>query len=426
MRADKKQKMVLFIKQHMEIWLVLALTAILSISMLFVKQEQEITIDKEGYDGDSRQIGFILKKEEATEEMILELRPRKLTKEQTEKQMKEAFAYLDTHMKGDNTSLSHVVTDLDFSLDLINYPFNLEVEPTPYILIEQDGRVRNKREELKAFDYSSQQQEQGIPVSLKIILRYGEYYQDKEYALVIFPKGESSLEKQFFKVKEVIENKEQEALYDRQLILPTSIEGVQIAKAEDSKPKPLHIALIGFLIAGLLLLREQENQRMREKKKQEKLLKCYPWFVNEVVLLFGAGMQMKAILATLIGQYEAGKSNKRIGQEDDRVVLIEELKRAYHSLELGMSEEQVYYQMGRRIKLSCYIKLMTLLEQNVKRGAKGLTAAFEQEETYASEERKNLARRYGEEAGTKLLGPMILLLLVVMLMIMVPAFMSFA
>jgi hypothetical protein len=104
---------------------------------------------------------------------------------------------------------------------------------------------------------------------------------------------------------------------------------------------------------------------------------------------------------------------------------MEELQIAKQSLQMGMPEQQVYYQLGRRLKLSCYIKLMTLLEQNVKRGTKGLTVFFEQEEAAALEERKNLAKRYGEEAGTKLLGPMMLQLLVVMLMIMVPAFMSF-
>ena len=117
---------------------------------------------------------------------------------------------------------------------------------------------------------------------------------------------------------------------------------------------------------------------------------------------------------------------RNMKQKDYREVLIHELKYSRHSLALGMPEEQVYYQLGRRLKLPCYIKLMTLLEQNVKRGSRGLIGIFEQEEVIALEERKNLAKRYGEEAGTKLLGPMILLLLVIMLMIMIPAFLSFS
>ena len=43
----------------------------------------------------------------------------------------------------------------------------------------------------------------------------------------------------------------------------------------------------------------------------------------------------------------------------------------------------------------------------------------------AWEERKNLARRLGEEAGTKLLLPLFLMLLVVMVIMVVPALFSF-
>ena len=42
----------------------------------------------------------------------------------------------------------------------------------------------------------------------------------------------------------------------------------------------------------------------------------------------------------------------------------------------------------------------------------------------ALEQRKNLARRLGEEAGTRLLMPLFLMLGIVMVMIMVPAMMS--
>lgn len=40
----------------------------------------------------------------------------------------------------------------------------------------------------------------------------------------------------------------------------------------------------------------------------------------------------------------------------------------------------------------------------------------------ALEDRKKQARKLGEEAGTKMLGPMFLMLAVVLIMIVVPAF----
>lgn len=50
---------------------------------------------------------------------------------------------------------------------------------------------------------------------------------------------------------------------------------------------------------------------------------------------------------------------------------------------------------------------------------------LEKESVEAWEERKRKARVLGEAAATKLLVPMIMMLLVVMALIMIPAFLSF-
>lgn len=65
-----------------------------------------------------------------------------------------------------------------------------------------------------------------------------------------------------------------------------------------------------------------------------------------------------------------------------------------------------------------------MLSQNLKKGTKGITSILNQEADNAFEERKNLAKQLGEEAGTKMLIPMFLMLAVVMIMIVVPAFFS--
>ena len=128
-------------------------------------------------------------------------------------------------------------------------------------------------------------------------------------------------------------------------------------------------------------------------------------------------MQVRNVFSLLVEEYD---------KKDYRESLINELQHSKHNFEIGMAEGRVYYELGRRLKLPCYIKILTLLEQNVTKGSKGLVEILEQEERNALEERMNLAKKSGEEAGTKILGPMILLLIIVMLMIMIPAFLSFA
>ena len=60
--------------------------------------------------------------------------------------------------------------------------------------------------------------------------------------------------------------------------------------------------------------------------------------------------------------------------------------------------------------------------QNLKRGNSALLERLREEADKAWEEQLQQGRRMGEEAGTKLLVPMVMMLAVVMVMIMVPAF----
>ena len=103
----------------------------------------------------------------------------------------------------------------------------------------------------------------------------------------------------------------------------------------------------------------------------------------------------------------------------------EEMCHTISQLKSGMAESRAYGEFGRRCGLQPYVKLAALLEQNRKTGSKNLKAALELEMVTAFEQRKNLAKKLGEEAGTKLLLPLFLMLGVVMVMMVVPAFLAF-
>lgn len=65
-----------------------------------------------------------------------------------------------------------------------------------------------------------------------------------------------------------------------------------------------------------------------------------------------------------------------------------------------------------------------MLSQNLRKGTKGLSELLQREAAGAFEERKTAARKVGEETSTKLLGPMFLMLGVVLMIIVVPAFLT--
>ena len=59
------------------------------------------------------------------------------------------------------------------------------------------------------------------------------------------------------------------------------------------------------------------------------------------------------------------------------------------------------------------------MSQNLRKGTKGLSELLKLESIQAFEERKARAKRLGEEAGTKLLLPMFLMLVVVLIIVIV-------
>ena len=70
------------------------------------------------------------------------------------------------------------------------------------------------------------------------------------------------------------------------------------------------------------------------------------------------------------------------------------------------------------------MRLGALLSQNLRKGTKGLNDQLRMESLQSFEERKARARKSGEEAGTKLLLPMFLMLAEVLVIVVVPAFLS--
>ena len=91
----------------------------------------------------------------------------------------------------------------------------------------------------------------------------------------------------------------------------------------------------------------------------------------------------------------------------------------------GVAERTAYERFGERCQLRPYRKLAALIVQNLRKGSRGLTSLMEAEAEEAFEQRKNLAKKLGEEAGTKLLLPMMMSLGVIIVIIMVPAVISF-
>ena len=142
----------------------------------------------------------------------------------------------------------------------------------------------------------------------------------------------------------------------------------------------------------------------------------YTEILGKFVLILGAGMTMQGAWRRITSEYERTKKARRFAYEEMCITT--------HELESGTAEAAAYEHFGKRCASPEYIKFSALLSQNLRKGNKDLLTLFRTESKDAFEKRKNRAKARGEEAGTKLLVPMFLMLAAVLIVVIVPAFMS--
>ncbi len=154
--------------------------------------------------------------------------------------------------------------------------------------------------------------------------------------------------------------------------------------------------------AAVFFLMDKDLRDQAEKRKKVMRL-GYPDLVHGLALYLVAGLNIRGAF-------------QKLGERNELV------RMACREIQAGQSEAAAYERFGKRAGPREYVRLSTLLCQNLKKGTGTLLARLEEEAVTAAENRVQDGKRLGEEAETKLLVPMVMLLAVVMVMVMLPAF----
>ncbi len=156
------------------------------------------------------------------------------------------------------------------------------------------------------------------------------------------------------------------------------------------------------------------------KERNDRLLLGYPELINRFLLLLGAGSSMKGAWERLVYDYMKKKEN------DNRYYdyVYEEMRYSLSELKRGIPEILVYERFGRRVRLMPYMKLCSMLSQNLRRGNRYILEQLKLSSLDAYEKKRENIKKLGEEASSKLLLPMMLQFILVLVIIMFPALMS--
>lgn len=310
----------------------------------------------------------------------------------------------------DNKSPDHVTKNLNFVSKIDGYPFSVSYKTDNPLLLTRSGVINE--------DYI--EGDGGNIVMITATISYFDYKEETTFPVCIYAKQKTSEEIFTDALNDAISESDRKYLSEDYLYLPKSVNGEKLTFYEKDDGTVCIIFAL-FIVAAALVYMLKDKELIKEAEKRTiRLTREYPKLVNKFSLFYGAGMPVKNIWFKLCDDYKKGSELN--GEKNE---LYEEMIITKNEISDGKSEIAAYEDFAARINIPKYRVFINLLQQAVTVGKKDLQILLKRESDDAFNERKNNAKQLFEEAGTKLLIPMFMMLLVVMVIIMFPALCSF-
>lgn len=337
--------------------------------------------------------------------------PQKISGEVVGEYFDRAYEEISRSVLGQNESFEEVQEKLHFIDTALNGMIQVEWYSGNYELIDYDGSIHNS--ELEA--------EQSEIVAVRYVMTYEDYSREGVFEFTIRAPKLSGQEE----AAHIIDRRVKEAIgsnrEDEMIILPDEVNNSKLVyQYHQENTPPLLFVGLGAAAAAVLVVNEKNKKRQEAHRRKTEMIYDYAEVVSKLTLLMGAGMTVRRAWGRIAQDYM-----KQREKNGTKRYIYEEIVETECNMKAGISESAAYERFGRRCDIKEYLKLASLLQTNLKKGTRELTGLLQQESLEAFELRKNVAKQRGEEATTKLLVPMVIMLAVVMIIVMAPAVMSF-
>ena len=323
-----------------------------------------------------------------------------LTEAEAEKILSEAAAGLDSIILGKNQSFDRVEYDLELPASLADGAVEISWTTDRPLAVRMDGRL------------GTDIPEEGEEVRLSAELFLRDYSTEYLRILKVYPSREdAAFEAMLQKEADILNQKKNpgEGIY----LLPSraGLEALTWYKAEEERGIPASFFVL--ILAVLAVLNTRQKEQQKEEERKARLIREYPELVSRLQLLLGAGLSLRHAI-------------RRIGSDSGQTTVSgAEAARCWYEMESGVLEQDAWIHFGERCGTPEYRRLALLLAQSQKKGGQILSQMLERETQDAYEGRKRAARAEGEKNAVRLLLPMGLMLVTVMIIIIVPAILSF-
>lgn len=339
-------------------------------------------------------------------EMDLTIRERTLRDSEVLSAWEQAKNTLPNEILGSNPSADEVSTRLYFPKKLPGTNVDLIWMSSDYRVIDHEGKV-----------YRESVPSEGMVVTVTARLKYGTITEFFDIPIrVIKENGGTDIGEL---LQEQLEKSDADQSFESTMELPTDMGESPITFYQKKSRTPwLFAGLLILFLCGLSVKWVSDGKQMR-KEREDQLLRDYPDLVSKITLLMQAGLTLRSAWDRITEDYITSRKS------DTTRYVYEEMRNTRNRLNAGVPEETAYEEFGRNCGNIRYLRLSSVLVQNLKKGTGGLVLLLRKEAAEAFADRRERVKQSGEEAGTKLLVPMAGILVLILAIIMIPAFMSF-
>ncbi len=399
-------------KLNKKILTIAGVSIIVVIIACLLNSPKDTIIDKikrPSYSDTKDTYSLMVKTDSGEYDVEIPVEPQQIPLDELQKYFDMSYEIVCKEMLGENSAPDNVRTDLNFISEIEAYGINVDYTTDNYDLVNCFGEVK-----------SNNALPEGSACTITMTFEYEGNYQSYKQNVIIMPPDYTEEELLINKINAAIDKANSEA-DGEYLILPNEIDGVKISFVEKAESRLPIIIILLTIVFLLWYYKKFIVKKNLEKEREQKLSMDYSEIVSKLSLLMGAGMSGASAFAKISNDYINALKKSKMQKRP----AYEEILTASNRIASGVSEADAYAMFGRSCRIHCYVKLGSLMAQNIRKGGDDFIEALKAETTEAFIERKSMARKAGEEAGTKLLLPMGIMLCIVLVIIIVPAFMSF-
>ena len=172
--------------------------------------------------------------------------------------------------------------------------------------------------------------------------------------------------------------------------------------------------VVGAALGGVLAWAAFSDVKNRVEKRHLLVAVDLPDLTNQIIILSGAGLTIRAALLKISAEMPASGP------------LYQALAKTTGSMEHGATDEEALDQLTVACNMPQVRRFVSVILQNMHRGGADVLVALQDIGKELWEARKAAARQIAEETSTKLLFPMMLMLIAVILLVAAPAVMGMA